>query len=425
VTPTEPAARAAAGSAAPRAPAERSLLGRTFESFHHRDFRLFYLGQLISVTGTWMQTVAAGWLVLTLTGSPLALGLVAVARAVPVLLLSFVGGTLADTVDRRRLLLVANAAAAAVATTLAILTASGSIGVEGVLGLSFLLGITFAFESPARQSWIIELTGPRHLANAIALNSMLFNAARIVGPALAGIIVAVLGPAVAFAVNAASFVPVLAVLAIIRPTPIARAQVAGRRALGDVIGYLRAETAIALMLLLLAANTTFASGYLVLGPALARDLGQGADGFGFLMAAAGIGAVVAGLGLAAGGRRFARGRTLLVSGLALAGFVAGIGLSTSFALTLGLLVGLGFAMISYTATSNTLIQTIVPEALRGRVMSLYVAVMVGMMPANGLFAGLVAERFGVAAAFVAGAIIWGACVILAFGASARLRQLHP
>jgi MFS family permease len=408
-----------------RPPAERSLIGRTFESFHHRDFRLFYVGQLISVTGTWMQTVAAGWLVLTLTGSPLALGLVAVARAVPVLLLSFVGGTLADAVDRRRLLLVANAAAAAVTTTLAVLTASGRIGVEGVLLLSFLLGITFAFESPARQSWIVELTGPRHLANAIALNSMLFNAARIVGPALAGIIVAVLGPAVAFAFNAASFVPVIAVLLIIRPNPIARAQVTGRRALSDVVSYLRTETPVALMLLLLAANTTFASGYLVLGPALARDLGQDADGFGFLMAAAGIGAVVAGLGLAAGGRRFARGRTLLVAGLALAAFVAGIGLSGSFPLTLGLLVGLGFAMISYTATSNTLIQTIVPEALRGRVMSLYVLVMVGMMPANGLFAGLVAERFGVPAAFMVGALIWGACVLLAFGASARLRNLHP
>lgn len=422
--PAEPAAAAAAGSAVPPATADRSLLSRTFASFHHRDFRLFYAGQLISVTGTWMQTVAAGWLVLTLTGSPLALGLVAVARALPVLLLSFVGGTLADRVDRRRLLLLANAAAAIVSTVLAVLTATGRIEVAGVLVLSALLGVTFAFEMPARQSWIVELTGPRHLANAIALNSMLFNSARIAGPALAGLIVAVFGPATAFAINALSFVPVIGVLLVIRPAPIKRPPLGGRRALGDVVAYLRAETPVALMLALLAANTIFASGYIVLAPALARDLGQGAAGLGFLMAAAGLGAVAAGLVLAGSGSRLARSRTLLVSGLALAGFVAGIGSSGTFAITLLLLVGLGFAMIGFTATSNTLIQTVAPEALRGRIMSLYVAVMVGMMPANGLFAGVVAERFGVSAAFVVGAAIWAACVLVAFGASTRLRRLR-
>ncbi|HLA16576.1 MAG TPA: MFS transporter [Candidatus Limnocylindrales bacterium] len=423
--PAEPVAAAAAGSTVPPPPVDRSLISRTFASFHHRDFRLFYAGQLISVTGTWMQTVAAGWLVLTLTGSPLALGLVAVARALPVLLLSFVGGTLADRVDRRRLLLIANGAAAIVSTVLAFLTATERIDVAGVLLLSALLGVTFAFEMPARQSWIVELTGPRHLANAIALNSLLFNSARIIGPALAGLIVAAFGPATAFAINALSFIPVIGVLLLIRPTPIVRPRLAGRRALGDVVTYLRAETPVALMLALLAANTTFASGYIVLAPALARDLGQGAAGLGFLMAAAGLGAVAAGLILAASGPRMASGRTLVVSGLLLAAFVAGIGMAGSFAMALLLLVGLGFAMISYTATSNTLIQTVVPEALRGRVMSLYVAVMVGMMPANGLFAGVVAERFGVSAAFVAGAVIWAACVVVAFAASARLRRLRP
>jgi MFS family permease len=424
VNPGKTVAASATGPTAAAAPADRSLFARTFESFHHRDFRLFYAGQLISVTGTWMQTVAAGWLVLELTGSPLALGLVAVARALPVLALSFVGGTLADKIDRRRLLIVANVAAAGVAVALAGLTLSGRIGVEGVLALSFLLGITFAFESPARQSWIIELTGPRHLANAIALNSLLFNAARIVGPALAGVIVAALGPGTAFAINAASFVPVIGVLLVIRPAPVERPPLAGRDAVADVVAYLRQETPVAVMLALLAANTTFASGYIVLGPALARDLGASAAGFGFLMAAAGLGAVVAGLALAAGSRRVARGRTLLVAGLALASFVAGIGLSDSFPLTILLLIGLGFSMIAYTATSNTLIQTIVPEALRGRIMSLYVIVMVGMMPANGLFAGIVAERFGVGAAFLAGAAIWGSCVVLAFGVSGRLRRLR-
>ncbi len=424
VGPAEPAAAVAAGAPVPPAAADRSLLSRTFASFHHRDFRLFYAGQLISVTGTWMQTVAAGWLVLTLTGSPLALGLVAVARALPVLLLSFVGGTLADRVERRRLLLLANGAAAIVSTVLAVLTASGRIEVGGVLLLSALLGITFAFEMPARQSWIVELTGPRHLANAIALNSLLFNAARIVGPAMAGLIVAAFGPATAFAINAFSFIPVIGVLLVIRPAPIKRPPLGGRRALGDVVAYLRAETPVGLMLLLLAANTIFASGYIILGPALARDLGQGAAGLGFLMAAAGLGAVAAGLILAGSGPRLASGRTLLVSGLFLALFVVAIGASSSFAVTLLLLVGLGSAMISYTATSNTLIQTVVPEALRGRIMGLYVIVMVGMMPANGLFAGVIAERFGVPAAFLLGGAIWALCVAAAFGASSRLRRIR-
>jgi MFS family permease len=424
VTPGKQAAAAVAGSTTSSGPADRSLLSRTFQSFHHRDFRLFYIGQLISVTGTWMQTVAAGWLVLELTDSPLALGLVTVARTLPVLLLSFLGGTLADKVERRRLLLVANAAAAVISTVLAVLTASGQIEVAGVVLLSLLLGITFAFEMPARQSWIVELTGPRHLANAIALNSLLFNAARIVGPALAGLIVAAFGPATAFALNALSFIPVIGVLLVIRPAPIVRPPLEGRRALADVAAYLRVETPVALMLALLAANTTFASGYIVLAPALAAELGRGAEGLGFLMAAAGAGAVAAGLVLAAAGLRMARARTLFLSGLALGALVAGIGLSGAYLLTLLLLLGLGFAMVSYTATSNTLIQTVVPEVLRGRVMSLYVTVMVGMMPANGLFAGVVAERFGVRAAFVAGAGIWASCVLVAFIASPRLRKLR-
>jgi MFS family permease len=399
------------------------LVRRTFESFHHRDFRLFYVGQLVSVTGIWMQTVAQGWLVLLLTGSPLMLGVVTAARTLPVLALSFVGGIAADRFDRRRVLLVTNGAAAALSVILWILTATGRIDVAGVVILAGLLGLTQAFEMPARQSWIVELTGPRHLANAIALNSLLFNTARILGPALAGVVVAAFGPAVAFGTNALTFVPVLWVLVVIHPRPIERPQMRARAALPEAIAYLRAETPVALLLLLLAANTTFASGYLVLGPALARDLGRGADGLGLLMAAAGSGAVAAGLVLAATASRMAGGRSLALSGLALAGCVLAVGLSGSFEMTLLLLVGLGFAMVTYTATSNTLIQAIVPERLRGRVMALYTTVMVGMMPANGLFAGAIAEQFGVPSALVAGAALWALCVVVAFGASGRLRAL--
>ncbi len=399
------------------------LVGRTFAALRHRDFRLFYLGQLISVTGTWMQTVALGWFVLQLTGSEFLLGLATVARSLPVLLFSVAGGLAADRFDRRRLLLLANGSAMALSGLLAALTLAGSIDVAGLLLLALLLGLTSAIEMPSRQSYFVELVGQKDLANAIALNSMLFNAARLVGPALAGVVVAFLGPGVAFALNAASYGAVIAGLLLIAARPVARAAGRARGALVEAFRYLSEEGSVAALLLLLAANTVFASSYIVLGPAIARDLGVGAEGLGLLLSATGLGAIGSGLLLASGGLRLAPGRLLPLAGLLLAGLLVGVALSGSFVVTVLLLVGTGAAMVAYTATSNTVIQSIVPDALRGRVMSVYTMVMLGFMPLAGLWAGILAERVGAAHALGVGAVVWAVIVGLAFGLSPRLRAL--
>lgn len=399
------------------------FVARTFASLRHRDFRLFYFGQLISVTGTWMQQVALGWFVLELTGSAFLLGLATVARSLPVLLFSVAGGLAADRFDRRRLLLAANTAAMGLSGLLAGLTLAGSIDVAGILLLALLLGFTNAIEMPTRQSYFVELVGRRDLPNAIALNSMLFNAARLVGPALAGIVVALLGPGVAFGLNALSYGAVLVSLLLIAPRSTVRSAMRARGAIAEAFRYLGEERRVGALLLLLAANTVFASSYLVLGPAIARDLGAGAEGLGLLLSATGLGAIASGLLLASGGMPLAPGRLLPAAGLALAGLLVGVSLSTSFALTVLLLVAVGAAMVAYTAVSNTVIQDIVPDELRGRVMSLYTTVMLGFMPLAGLWAGILAERVGAAHALGIGAVVWAVIVALAFGLSPRLRAL--
>jgi len=411
----------------------RPLLTRTFAALGQRDFRIFYAGHLLSVTGTWMQSVAQGWLVLLLTGSPFMLGVAAAVRALPVLLLSFVGGIAADRFDKRSVLIAANAAAMGATVVLTVLTASGSIDIVTVLVLAAVLGVTNAFEMPARQSFVVELSGPAHLANAIALNSLMFNVARVVGPALAGVIVAAFGPAVAFAVNAASFVPVMLSLLLIRPA----SRGTGRRVRGafaETMAYLRREPRVATVLLLLAASTILASGHFYLGPALARDLGQGAEGLGLLMSATGVGAILAGLMVAAGagtavavrpagGPVAGRGVTLLVAGLALGLAEIGVGLSGSFALTMLLFGAIGWAMVSYNIRSNTALQTVVPDELRGRVMSLYTIVLLGLMPVGSLMLGAVADVLGSATAIALGGATWSAVVVLTFAARPALRDV--
>jgi MFS family permease len=394
-----------------------------FESLHHRDFRIFYAGQLISVTGTWMQSVAQGWLVLLLTGSPFLLGVSAAARTLPILVLSVPAGIVADRFDRRLIVLIANVSMLVLSATLAILTLTGTVTLAWVLVLAAGLGIANAFEMPTRQSLVTQLVGQRHLANAIALNSLLFNGARVVGPALAGIIVAAAGPGVAFAINTATFVPVLASLLVIDPRPVERSTARARGALAEAIAYLRVEPRVAMLLVLLAANTIFASGYLYLGPSLARDLGQGAEGLGLVLSAAGIGAVAGGLRLAASAARRRRARVLVAAGLGLMAGLVAVAFSSSFALTLALMLVVGWGTVTYSATSNTVIQTIVPDVLRGRIMSLYTFVMVGLMPVGSVFLGAIADRIGTAAALGVGGAIWGLIMGAAFAASPRLRGL--
>lgn len=398
-------------------------LRQTFVAFRGRDFRIFWVGQLVSVTGTWMQTVAQGWLILLLTGSPFILGLAAAARSVPVLILVVPAGIVADRFDRRLIIIATTIVATIASAALAILTILDAIDVPMVLLLAAVLGVTNAFEMPARQSFVSELIGKRDLANAIALNSLLFNSARVVGPALAGILVALVGPGWAFGINAISYVPVLVGLFVIGRVHVPRLGIGARTALPEAARYLRGEPRVAALLGLLAAQTIFASGHLILGPTLAQDLGQGAEGFGVLLAATGAGAVIGGLGLAATSDREERWRALLGAGIALGGGLIAVGLTSSYPVTLLCFVVAGWGMVTFNASSNTLIQTIVPDRLRGRMMSLYTLVLLGLMPAGGLLMGALASGLGSATALSIGGVAYVLLVVSGFAFVPPLRRL--
>lgn len=416
VAPTVPAESAPAASAGDR-------IRRTFIAFEERDFRIFWLGQLVSVTGTWMQTVAQGWLILLLTGSPFVLGLAAAARSVPVLLLVVPAGVVADRFDRRKIVIATSVVATLASLLLGVLAILERIDVPTVLIIAAILGVTNAFEMPARQSYVSELSGKRYLANAIALNSLLFNAARVVGPALAGILVALVGPGWAFVINALSFVPVIIGLLMIGRVHVPRPGIGARTAISEAMRYLRSEPRLAALFLLLAGQTIFASGHYILAPSLARDLGQGAEGLGVMLAAGGVGAVFGGLRLAATSERSSRWRRLFWAGLVLAAGLIGVGLSGSYATTLLCFAVSGWGMLTFNASANTLIQMIVPDRLRGRIMSLYILVLLGLMPAGGLLLGAIADELGSAAAIGLGGLAYGVVIALGFTFSRSLRRL--
>jgi MFS family permease len=402
-------------------PAER--LRRTFVAFEERDFRVYWLGQLLSVTGTWMQQVAQGWLILQLTGSPFYLGLAVAARSIPVLILVVPAGIIADRFDRRKIIVATSIVAMLASGLLGVLAVLGTIDVTTVLVIAAVLGLTNAFEMPARQSFVTELIGKRHLANAIALNSLLFNAARVVGPAIAGILVAVVGAGWAFVINSASYLPVIVGLLLIGRVHVPRLGVAARTAIPEALRYVRGERRVAALLGLLAAQTIFAAGHLILGPSLADDLGQGAEGLGVLLSATGIGAIAGGLRLAATSDHAQRWRALLLAGLLLAVGLIGVGLTRSYAVTLLCFAVAGWGMVTVNALSNTLIQTIVPDRLRGRIMSLYVLVLMGLMPAGGILMGWLATETDSATALAIGGAAYGVTTILAFASIRALRRL--
>jgi MFS family permease len=413
-----PAAAAAAPASSPS-----SRLHQVFAALHERDFRIFWLGQLVSVTGTWMQTVAQGWLILTLTGSPFVLGVAAAARSVPVLLLVIPAGIIADRYDRRRIVLTTSIVSTIASGAMGVLAVTNRIDVPIVLAIAVVLGVSNAFEMPARQSYVSELIGRRHLANAIALNSLLFNSARVVGPAIAGVLVALIGPGWAFVLNAASFVPVIIGLLLISKVHVPRTGIMARTAIPETVRYLRTEPRITALLGLLAAQTIFASGNYILGPSLAQDLGQGAEGLGVLLSAAGAGAVVGGLRLAATANRAERWRVLLAAGLAISAGLIGVGLTSSYPVTLLCFVVSGWGVVTFNASANTLIQTIAPDQLRGRVMSLYTLALLGLMPVGGILMGSLASLLGSATAIAIGGAIYVAVVALAFGFVRALRRV--
>jgi MFS family permease len=368
-----------------------------FRALRHRNYRLFFCGQIISLIGTWMQSIAQAWLVYRLTKSPLLLGLVGFSGQIPVFLFAPLGGVFADHYSRYRTVIATQTTSMLLAFILAGLTLLGHIHVWEVMLLASLLGVVNAFDIPARQAFIIEMVVPEDLINAIALNSAMFNGARILGPAIAGITVAAIGEGWCFFSNAVSYFAVIAclLLMIVTPRPRAAGKASGLERVLEGFRFVVHTGPIRALLLLLGLVSLTGMPYAVLMPIFAdKILHSDARGLGLLMGSTGVGALAATLVMAA--RREVRGLGRWIN-YASTGFGASLILfsfSRSLPLSVALLLPAGFCMLIQMASSNTLIQTMVPDALRGRVMSVYSMMFMGMAPFGALSAGAIAHRIG-------------------------------
>jgi MFS family permease len=398
-------------------------------ALRHRDLRLFFAGQAISLAGTWMQSVAQGWLVWRLTGSTRWLGLVAFLGQAPVFLFGIWAGALADRIPRRRLVLATQANAIVQAVTLAALTLAGVVEPWHVAVLAGMLGLTYAFEIPARQALLADLAGEDY-PNAIALNSSIVNAGRLAGPALAGLVVATLGEGVCFALNALSFAGTYAALVVMRPPPQAAPRTSGAAHLLEGIAYAGRTAHVRALLALLAVSSFFAVPYQSLLPAIAGQVyGGGPSLYGVLLGCAGAGALAAAVvlllrkGLRGLGRRVGLGATALGLGL------GAVGLTRDPRVAGAALVLAGFGFITQMAGTMTLLQGLAPAELRGRVMGLFSTLFVGVSPFGALAAGVAAARFGAPATIVAGAGVVLAASLAFHLALPRLRRIvlaeHP
>src|SRR5881296_1264918 len=385
----------------------------SLRAFRHRNFRLFFGGQLTSLVGTWMQTVAQSWLVYRLTGSATLLGVVGFASQIPILVLAPIAGAVADTYPRRRSMLAIQTAAMLLAFPLAALTLLNRIQVWHILVLAVLLGFVNAFDIPVRQSFVAELVGREDLVNAIALNSSMMNGARIIGPAVAGIVVATIGEGWCFLLNGLSYLAVIIGLLFITAgnNPPQEEHTSHTEAILEGFRFVLHTRPVRTLLMLIGVISLMGMPYSVLMPIFADQiLNGGAKGLGLLMGFSGIGALLGALTLA--GRQGIRGLSTWVM-LACMGFGTSLILfsaSRVFWLSTVLLVPVGFCMMVQMAASNTLIQAMVPDQLRGRVMAVYSMMFMGMAPFGALFAGWMAERIGAPRTVAIGGVI---CIVAA------------
>jgi MFS family permease len=407
----------------------RAALGglkRGFEALGVRNYRLYWTGQVVSLIGTWMQQVSLPWLVLALGGSPIQLGIVAMLQFGPSMLLAPFGGVFADRIDKRHALIATQVAAASQAFILFILTATGVVEIWMVFVMAFMLGLVNAVDMPVRQSLAADLVPRNILANAIALNSMAFNSARVVGPALAGVIIAVgegitgsavAGVAINLAINTFTYSGVLTGLIRMNPHEIRRHEKPARHppvleSLAEGFRYAVRTPLVFWCLVLLAGIAAFGFNFQILLPLFADGvLDLGAEGYGGLYAAMGIGSLGGSLTLA-----FMRQRRaiplMLAGGTVFSLLLVGIGLSRSVWVAAPLVMAAGYASMLMINTINATVQANVTDALRGRVMSFYVTVFAGSAPIGGLFAGALAEAWGTPAAFLVGAAFSGVTMVV-------------
>jgi MFS family permease len=381
---------------------------RTFTALRHRNFRLFFFGQTVSLIGTWMHGTAQGWLVLNLTNSAFYLSLVQAMGSLPILFLSLIGGVVADRVAKRNLLLVTQALSMLLALALAVLTSLGLVQAWHVLVVAGLLGVVNTFDIPGRQSFIIEMVGKEDLMNGIALNSAIFNGARIVGPAIAGVLLGAVGIAACFYINAASYIAIIAGLCMMRleGPKTRRESYPILKELGDGLSYVRHAPAVSSFIFMVAITSLFAIPYIALMPIFARDiLGIGAKGLGALMGSAGLGALIGALSLASYGGFRRKGLMAFIAASAAAAALFLFSFSRTPILSYAMLVVVGWGMITQLATVNTMLQADVPDDLRGRVMSLYTLVFLGFIPVGNLIIGAFAHYIGAPHAVALGAVV--------------------
>jgi MFS family permease len=388
----------------------------TFAALRHRNFRLFFGGYVVSLVGVWMQRVAQSWLVLDLTGSAFYVGLVDAVGSLPVLLFSLYAGAVADRVSRHRMVIATQCASMTVALAFAAVTFAGWQSVGLVVFLAAALGVAQAFDIPARQSFFIELVGREDLPSAIALNASAFNATRLIGPAIAGVLIGLVGVGACFLLNGVSYLAVLAALFAMRGVasqPRVRPAVSAWANIREGLRYVASETRVRVLLVNVAALSIFGLPFLTLLPVLARQgLGRGAQEYGWMMSAVGGGALVGALALATFGSHLPRGRVLGTASVVFGLAVGGLALVRSVLAALALLMVAGAAMITTTALTNTLLQLLAPDWLRGRVISVYTFAFIGMAPFGALMGGSVAEGLGVFVALGLGGALTTAAALL-------------
>lgn len=384
-------------------------LARGFVALRHRNFRLFWCGQLISLIGTWMQSLGQQWLVYVLTGSALKLGIVSTFQFLPVLLFSLLGGVVADRIPKRTLIICTQTTSLLLALALGLLTWAGVVQLWHIYLLAFLLGTVNAFDMPARQAFVVEMVGREDLMNAIALNSSIFNGSRVLGPAIGAYVIQAVGIAGCFFLNALSFVAVIAGLFLMRIKPLAQrpARRSVLRQIGEGLRYIRHDRRVLLVFLLISFIAVFGiPTYTTLMPIIADQvLHAGVSGLGALSTALGLGSLAAAICLAYTSNVRQRRLFVTIGPLTGASLLMVFSFSQSFLLSLTALAGVGFCIVSTNATGNTIIQSYVPDHLRGRVMSVWSFVLQGMAPLGTFFAGSLAEHTSAPLTIRIGALI--------------------
>jgi MFS family permease len=403
-----------AGSATPDIAPKR--FAESLRAFQHRNYRLFYAGQSVSLIGTWMQTIAQAWLVLQITNSEVALGVVTMLQFLPIMLFVLFAGVIADRVPKRNFLVLTQSVAMVQALILAALVFTGEVHLWHVYVLALMLGFANAFDMPTRQAFAIEMVGREDLINAVALNSGMFNGARLIGPAIAGFIIAAFGVETVFLLNGLSFIAVILSLLAIRQSElykIDRRGPAGNplRELKDGLQYSLRTPSILLIVIIVAVIGTFGYNFTVMLPLVDRFvLHKGSVTLGFLTAAVGLGSLVAAVLLA--GRKKATRYQLFTGITAFTLLLGGVALSTNVYVSLACLVGIGAAGTTWATTANTSLQIAAPDEMRGRVVSLYMLLFAGSTPIGGYLLGFLASTIGTREAIGLFAGLCGVGVVL-------------